>query len=257
MRQCLEFLKLGLQGTTVLVASGDAGAAAHDGTCLTGKDGDGNNSRKSFSANFPASCPWVTAVGGTQPAPAGNPDVNGSLPVPAEETYRRALADNTTIASSGGGFSNTFPTPFYQVAEVRKYMEDWTQAAHLQDLQQQGYFDSSGRVYPDISGLAVNYLVSIYGKLHSIHGTSASTPLVASMISLINDMRLHAGKAPVGFINPVIYNFRDGITRDVVNGYNEGCGIHNAYPAVDGWDTVTGLGTLAFKDLGELYLQLP
>ena len=53
IRQCNEFMKLGLQGVSVLVPSGDHGVGP---TC--GTDG-------SFFIRFPSSCPYVTTVGAT------------------------------------------------------------------------------------------------------------------------------------------------------------------------------------------------
>lgn len=35
-------------------------------------------------------------------------------------------------------------------------------------------------------------------------GTSGATPTIASIITLVNDARLSAGKNPVGFINPAV-----------------------------------------------------
>jgi tripeptidyl-peptidase-1 len=48
-----------------------------------------------------------------------------------------------------------------------------------------------------------NFL-AIDGKYYLIYGTSASAPVVASMITLINDARISAGKNPVGFLNPTV-----------------------------------------------------
>jgi len=36
-------------------------------------------------------------------------------------------------------------------------------------------------------------------------GTSASTPIVAAVISRINEERMNAGKGPIGFLNPSLY----------------------------------------------------
>ena len=44
------------------------------------------------------------------------------------------------------------------------------------------------------------------GAFQLIFGTSASSPVVGSMITLINDARLAAGKGPVGFLNPSVYS---------------------------------------------------
>lgn len=58
-RQCNEFAKLGLQGVSFLFASGDAGVgqypAPYGPGCL-GPEGD------IFNPNWPATCPYVTAV---------------------------------------------------------------------------------------------------------------------------------------------------------------------------------------------------
>ena len=43
-----------------------------------------------------------------------------------------------------------------------------------------------------------NYVVAIDGTFHLVFGTSASSPVVGSMIAMINDARLAAGKGPVG-----------------------------------------------------------
>ena len=49
-----------------------------------------------------------------------------------------------------------------------------------------------------------NYVVTIDGNFTLIFGTSASAPTIGSMITLINDARIEAGKPPVGFINPAV-----------------------------------------------------
>jgi tripeptidyl-peptidase-1 len=66
-RQCHEWLKLGLQGVSVIFASGDSGVANRyniglENSCLTPLDEgsyvDVNGTR--FSPSFPSNCPWVT-----------------------------------------------------------------------------------------------------------------------------------------------------------------------------------------------------
>jgi tripeptidyl-peptidase-1 len=46
-----------------------------------------------------------------------------------------------------------------------------------------------------------NFL-AIDGSFSDVFGTSASAPVVASIITLINDARIAAGKNSVGFLNP-------------------------------------------------------
>lgn len=53
---CNLFSQLGARGVSVLVASGDSGVGT---TCVT------TGTTKGFTTSFPASCPWVTVVGGT------------------------------------------------------------------------------------------------------------------------------------------------------------------------------------------------
>lgn len=66
-RQCMEYMKLGLQGVTVVYSSGDAGvgiicirpSVVPNGTDISQNPG-------AFSPQFPAACPYVTSVGATQ-----------------------------------------------------------------------------------------------------------------------------------------------------------------------------------------------
>jgi tripeptidyl-peptidase-1 len=48
-------------------------------------------------------------------------------------------------------------------------------------------------------------------------GTSASTPIFASVINRINDERLWAGKSPLGFLNPSLYA-NPSMLNDITNG---------------------------------------
>ncbi len=63
-RQCVEYLKLGLQGVTVVYASGDSGVS-NRGECIIPPN-DTYIDPGAFSPSFPASCPYITSVGATQ-----------------------------------------------------------------------------------------------------------------------------------------------------------------------------------------------
>ncbi|TIC89438.1 Tripeptidyl-peptidase SED1 [Colletotrichum higginsianum] len=249
-RQCLEFLRLGLQGVTVLAASADRGPADQLGHCIDRETGDPNATEGQFASSFPSSCPWVTSVGATQLRPA-----NGTWSEGAGFPAETALDSGFT--SSGGGFSRFFPAPAYQADVTKEYLGNLEMKAHLSNLSSLGYFSPRGRGYPDLSGMGHRYLVNMYGAYQSVKGTSASTPLIASMIARVNDARLHAGKGTVGFLNPVLYAYRDEIMRDVSTGLNWGCGVDEAFLAGRGWDAVTGLGTPDFQKLVDLYRRLP
>ena len=54
-------------------------------------------------------------------------------------------------------------------------------------------------------------------------GTSASTPIFASIVNRINEERIAVGKKPVGFVNPVLYS-HPGVLNDITCGTNPGCG---------------------------------
>lgn len=56
-RVCRGFAELGARGVSVLFSAGDKGVAGRNGSCFPDRE---------FVPHFPASCPWVTAVGGTR-----------------------------------------------------------------------------------------------------------------------------------------------------------------------------------------------
>jgi tripeptidyl-peptidase-1 len=66
-------------------------------------------------------------------------------------------------------------------------------------------FHSTGRAYPDVAMLGHNYQVVIDGSTYTVSGTSAAAPVFAGFVTLVNNARLNAGKSPVGFLNPALY----------------------------------------------------
>lgn len=111
------------------------------------------------------------------------------------------------------------------------------------------------RGLPDISANGANYVVAVDGQFALVYGTSASSPTLGSILTLINEERLNAGKSSIGFINPVIYS-HPNILNDITEGNNPGCGT-DGFSAVPGWDPVTGLGTPNFPKMLFLWLSLP
>lgn len=248
-RQCLEILKLGLMGVTVVVSSGDSGAQAgiFPGTCIDPETGATDAPTGAFSPTWPASCPWITTVGGTSRSTSNC--TSGHW----EKAFR--LEDGDAVVTSGGGFSRAFPAPEYQKGAVEAYAT--LEADHLEGLAAEAYLpDANGRGFPDVSVIAERYLIYLYGRLTAIHGTSGSAPVFASMIALINNERLEAGKGPVGFVNPAMYAHPDAF-NDIVRGTNEGCGASVAYKAIKGWDPVTGLGSPDYERLRDVLVKLP
>ncbi|KAI0271753.1 subtilisin-like protein [Russula aff. rugulosa BPL654] len=208
---CNMFCQLGTMGVSILFSSGDSGVGG--GSCLSN---DGTNSVK-FTPAFPASCPFVTTVGGTT-----------------------QVSPEVAVNFSGGGFSNYFPRPSYQDTAVLSYL-------NVIGSQYSGLFNTNGRAYPDISAQAMNFQVVLAGKVVNVGGTSAACPTAASVISLLNDFLISRGNSPLGFLNPLIYFSAAGF-NDITSGSNPGCGTQG-FLATEGWDPVTGMGTPDFEKL--------
>ncbi|KAK7965840.1 uncharacterized protein PG986_000117 [Apiospora aurea] len=101
-RQCYEYMKLGLQGVTVLYSSGDFGVAGNNNRCI----GNGkfvNGTSGAFNPSFPGTCPYITSVGATQ-VPTGT----NILEAIASKVQPEVACE--TVIKSGGGFSNVFGT---------------------------------------------------------------------------------------------------------------------------------------------------
>lgn len=189
-RQCNEYAKLGLAGTTFVFSSGDYGVAGNGNMCVSDTTGQLQNGSLGgvFTPAFPSGCPYILSVGATQ--------VNPNSSVLAPES-----ACNQVIYS-GGGFSNVFSMPTYQKSAVSSWF-----ANHKPSYSSKLYNDSGvTRGFPDVSANGARFVVAIDGgyKYH-VFGTSASAPTFASVLTLINDARLNLGKSTLGFINPALY----------------------------------------------------
>ncbi|KAH9167872.1 subtilisin-like protein [Lactarius sanguifluus] len=214
---CDLFMQLGARGVSVLFASGDDGVG--EGDCMI----DG---KVRFRPTFPASCPWVTTVGGTM---RYGPEIASDL--------------------SGGGFSDYFKRPDYQDVAVTTFLANFGNRYH--DL-----YNDSGRGFPDIAAQGYRIGVIFRNEYRAVDGTSCATPIVAGIISLLNDYRISQGRRPLGFLNPWLYGIaRAGLT-DITSGSNPGCNT-DGFPAVVGWDPVTGLGSPDFVHLQYLANLLP
>lgn len=210
----VELKKLALRGSSILFASGD--------------DGVGCNSKCSaFVANWPASSPYVTSVGG----------VTGG---------RNSGFVGDRIAS--GGFSSYYEMPSYQKSVVANYM-----SAMSSNLPHESYYNRSNRAIPDVGAYSENVLVTIGGFTQPIGGTSCAAPIVAGVISLLNDKLLNAGKKPLGFLNPILYSSymqNSNIFYPVTSGSN-GYGCCPGFKANPngGWNPISGMGVPNFVQL--------
>jgi tripeptidyl-peptidase-1 len=231
-RVCDQFAALTARGVSVLVATGDGGAAGTGKTqCF-----DRELQAKRYVATFPADCPYVTAVGATD---------NVAPPV-------------TGAGFSAGGFSEFFARPQWQEEVVAGYIASLKRA---NDTVRLGLFNETGRAVPDISAIGAGFQIILGGDNGQVLGTSASTPVVAAMVALVNDARMRAGKPSLGWLNPLLYSARvKKVLRDVTVGESAGCRFPDGtradgWVAAEGWDAVTGLGVVDdFSDFLEALL---
>ena len=236
-RQCAEYAKLGIQGTTILYSSGDYGVAGNGGQCIDPTTGNYNNGASGrFNPSFPGTCPYITSVGATQIVP-------GASVTQPEEACE-------TVIFSGGGFSNVFPLPSYQAAAVGNFFKNFPPPYTAQQYNN----SQQTRGFPDVSANGANYVVAVDGTFSLVFGTSASSPTFGSVITLVNEARYDVGKSSVGFLNPTLYA-HPNVLNDITSGGNQGCGTPG-FTAVPGWDPVTGLGTPNYVKLAALYLSL-
>jgi len=223
------FGKLALLGTTVFASSGDDGALGDDSDCHDNH----------YTASFPASATYVTAVGGT---------LGGSW----ESLQENGTTQEIAWADSGGAFSIYFEISDWQKDAVFNYFD--------QDIT---YPDSDHymlgmRGVPDLSAQAVEYIIAYEGAFYTVSGTSCSSPTVAGMFAMINVKREALELPKLGFLNPTLYGMYDSqgddynmFFNDVTAGYNEGCSDDDsiAFYAAWGWDPVTGCGTPKFNEM--------
>ena len=242
-RTNVEFMKLALRGITLVASSGDAGAPGR-----TNEECDGD---KPLNPAFPASSPWVLAVGGTI-------FVNTTA---IKDPKTPMCQDNTCIGggvelncnfdrcgwTSGGGFSDYFNRPWWQVNATSNYI------SKAKNLPPPKYFNINGRAYPDISLVSHNFWVNVGGEYSGVDGTSASAPSVSGMISILNNLRVSQGKPTLGPVAPLLYHMATQCSdcfKDIAVGSNnsteEDPNCQYGYHAIEGYDPVYGLGVPNF-----------
>lgn len=249
-------------GITWLASSGDSGAAACDASSES-------QANQGLAVNFPASIPEVTAVGGTEFNENGGSywgatnGANGGsafayIPEMGWNDSSDGTGLDTALASTGGGKSIFFPTPTWQSGS--------------------GFPNNGKRDVPDISMAASadhdGYLVCIHPDCPNYYdifgGTSASTPLMAGVLALVNQYLVASGTqshAGLGNINPALYSIyqtNHNVFHDVTAGSNivpcqigtTNCSTGSmGYSAGHGYDLVTGLGSVDAYNLVTAWAQ--
>ena len=231
--------------------------AAAEGIGVYFSSGDGGDETSVVgyaTPDWPASSPWVTAVGGT----SIGIDASNARVLETGWGTSNYNCDTTTLVctrtawlyGAGGGVSRIFAKPWYQSG-----------------------LNFSGRAVPDVAAIAdpqTGLLVGqtqtfpdgVYYDEYRIGGTSLASPIFAGLMALADQ----AAGSPHGFANPAFYAnesaFYDVLSvktavarRNFVNSVDDAAGTVDRLRTFDdysgsptqhtgtGWDNVTGLGT--------------
>jgi kumamolisin len=174
------------------------------------------NSWKTSPYAYPAEDAYVTGVGGTdlQTQSAGGP-----------------WASETAWSDSGGGISpDGIPIP------------SWQQLSGVINSKNQG--STTLRNGPDVaaeSNFDFYVCADQRGCGSGWGGTSFAAPMWAGFMALVNQQAVANGNPTLGFINPLIYPI--GVGSGYGNAFHDITSGNNGYPAVAGYDLVTGWGS--------------
>jgi kumamolisin len=221
-------VRLGLVGVSGFAAAGDFGS-----TC---------NGQPFAGVAWPASSPFLTAVGGTR------------LSLDADNERADEVVWNDTPWTpaeagggvGGGGYSAVSKRPPFQV-----------QAPYTPAIPATGR-----RAVPDLSAHASMYPgwpVVLAGHWELDGGTSAAAPLMAGAFASISAQQRSALMPPLGPVNGLLYQLEltePGTIYDVVQGNNAYDPKVPGYSAAPGYDLASGLGVPNFQALARA-LPLP
>jgi len=272
--------KANSENITFLASSGDAGAAACDlDSESVAIDG--------LAVNYPASSPEVTGVGGNEFSGDVNNagkywntsnNANGEsaisyIPEMAwNDSPQTGTGLSSTLAASGGGISSCaiasgtgcagFPKPTWQTALTPK-----DNVRDVPDVSMTASPDHDGYIFCTNVGTGGNYVGSCANGIAQavanfsiVGGTSASTPVFAGIVTLLNQsLGNTAAGTGLGNINPTLYQLAQtapSVFHDVTTGSNivpcrsgtTGCPktapFQYGYGAGPGYDQVTGIGSV-------------
>ncbi len=192
---------------TVFVASGDCGAFT-------------SRQYGNLSVSFPASDPYATSVGGTILQVNGNHNRTNEIVWSDGSNQSKC----TNQWGSGGGNSTIFQRP------------SWQSAPGIQNQ-----YSRNTRQVPDLSAAAYGLAVYFKGQWSSVGGTSAAAPIWAAGLALVNEGRIKQANTFTSgtqiFYSAANKNSGSQPYYDVTRGNNL------YFPAGQGWDYSTGLGT--------------
>jgi len=235
-----EWQKIGVAGTSILVASGDSGTNGRT---------DPDCTLPYLKPDYPACSPFVTSVGATElvntiPLPSPQPPICNQGYQCLGGGTEQAVSYAISSFASGGGFSTISPQPSWQSAAVSAYFASGV------PLPPASYYNATDRGFPDVAAVGHDCLVQ-QGGLEPVGGTSCASPIFASVIALLNGIVISKTGKPLGFLNPFLYKMAADCPtcyNDITVGDNicteDGCSSScQGFHATKGWDPVTGWGT--------------
>lgn len=245
----MEYVKLGLRGITIVVASGDAGSP--------GRTSEQCDPNRPINAVFPGSSPWVVSVGATyivnstnssnKTSPIWNSTLCNEYGCP-EHKEQDIITYDKVGWTSGGGISKI---------SKRQSMFDKANNGYINSRVSMPWnYPKDGRMYPDVSLIGHYCPVMNDNSLIGVDGTSCSTPFFATVLALLNRHQLIHGKPKLGWVNPILYLMAENDSNvfiDLEEGYtwcteqtccplNERNGSDFGFKATKGYDPVYGLG---------------
>jgi subtilase family serine protease len=224
-----HFALLATVGVTMLAASLDGGSSV-----CSQEEADPPLALRGNSVAYPASSHWVTGVGGTRIVlGAGNQRVD------------EVVWNDTPWGGPGQGVGTGGPSlatrPWYQkpvTGEDRRLVPDVS--AHAS-------------THP---GWGTAIPIESFGGIFVVPfgGTSAAAPFTAANLALIAAAERKAGRGPLGFINPLLYELASKTTSykrnfyDITKGNNQRFFEASCCVATKGYDQASGLGAPAFDE---------
>lgn len=271
------YMQAAAQGQSIIASTGDTGSES----CY-GSPNQTNAVQEQLSASFPASSPYVTAVGGTQMvdgasvagastywASASGTDVTSSLLSYVPEVAWNEDAITKSLSAGGGGASIVFARPTWQTgvpgiaAGSTRLLPD---VSLLSAVSAPGYLycssDAVNLRAEALTGSCTNGFRDASGKYLLIAGgTSFAAPVLAGMTALLNQVKHATGQ---GSLNPQLYGLAANPAiyasafHDITSGtiacpiasttYCSAAGA-SGFAAGTGYDEATGLGSLNFANL--------
>ena len=208
------------------------GLAKHDNFFAAAGDTGTSNSSKQHkesvsypypTVSWPASSPYVVAVGGTQLqygwtwAPSSNTafvPVTTANPTGFNPSYWASTVGGNTQAvwneswapiATGGGASAIYARPSWQEGVASGYGNHRLVPDTSWNAAVNGGVDVYITAYPEYNCGNSTGCWTIYG------GTSAATPQTAALVALTNAARASLGKGPIGFLDPLLYQMGAGL----------------------------------------------